>query len=186
MNRGVVAAIAIGVLLAAIFIAETDASRNGQIVAMGVGLFASIIILIGILSEAGEWGGHSSTRGDTTQTVNITMPSAPQYQPLQNQPQVHPAWLAPPPAAPSIIMMPSPAPAPGAPQMLLVTPEMLAQGLLPHQPAASLPSPHYRGALDVVAEPARHVQQSQPVAALPSPSMARRVASRMFGGREKV
>ena len=175
MNRGAVAAIAIAVLLVAAFIAMTDPSRNGQQLALAVGFFASVVILVGIISLAGEGG---STRGNTSQTVNVYMP------PQQAAPL--------PPAAPQVVYTPMPQ----TPQPHYLPPGY-AQPYLPppQQQPAYLPAPQhaqYRGALDVVAEPVPYALGYHPqpqqvqrgaVAQLESPkaSLVRRMARRLVG-----
>ena len=188
MNRGVVALIALAVMGVAVMVAIADPSRNGQNAFMGIGLFASAVVVIAIIVGVGDSQG--SVRGDTHQEVHIHNHPAPQ-QPMQYQQ----------PAAPQIVYLPQPAPnyppqpqyAP-APQYAL-PPQYAPPGYLPApQHQAYLAAPHaqhqaeYRGAIDVVAEPVHYAPQQRiargAVPQLESPQSAglvRRMARRVVG-----
>ena len=172
MNRAAVAGIAIAVMAVAIVIGMTDPSRGGQQLALAVGFFASVVILIGILSGVSDGG---STRGDTHQEVHIHNHPAPQpqYQQPAAQPQI--VYIPTPQQAPVYLPHPGYAPAPALPYQEPAP-------ALAHYPEQQ---PQYRGALNVVAEPVyrlphhphQHIQRGA-VAQLESPrgSWVRRAA----------
>ena len=177
MNRGAVAAIALAVMAVAIVIGMTDPSRDGQQIALAVGFFASVVILIGILSGVND--GGSSTQGDTSQTVNFYMPPQPAAPPPQPAAQPQIVYIpVPQQAQPAYLPHPGYAPQPHA------LPQYEPAPALAHYPQQQA---QYRGALDVVAEPVYslpyHPQQQvrrAPVAQLESPkgSWVRRLAQK--------
>jgi hypothetical protein len=162
MNRSAVVAIAFACILVAAIVGVTDPTRGGQAAAFGIGMVAAAVHCIGIIAESGgSWGGHS-TRGDTSQSVNVYVDGTPRHPSGGQHGELYPAYYSPPPMAPAqpqIIVMPMPgyghAPHPG----YLQAPQQGGYLPAPHYPAVEHSQPHYRGAIDVVAEPVHYPQQ---------------------------